>query len=366
MSAILREVDVALFRGGSSKGVFVNERDLPPPGPTRDAAILRLMGSPDPMQLDGLGGTHSSTSKLVAMSPGVGAEFDAAYLFAQIAVEQAVVDYTGNCGNLTAAAALWAAEAAGFAEDGVARTVRLFNANTGRRVDAEVALAEPAPPPAGGDGPAYRGRTVEVRAAFLQPAGAVTGELLPTGQVREVLHTPDGAPFEVSIMDVSGVACFVRASDLGVPATARPHAINGDRDLLARFEALRQAAGRRLGRVSPGSPRLVLGASPHDHERADGAPARSDPHDLIVRAMSMQRMHHACPFTVLQCAAAAALTPGSIVADVARVRDASAVRAAHPKGVAEARVRVGAENALAAIEVVRTARRLLEGRAFLA
>lgn len=365
MSAILREVDVALLRGGSSKGVFVHERDLPPPGPARDAAILRLMGSPDPMQLDGLGGTHSSTSKLVAMSPGDGAEFDAAYLFAQVAVEQAIVDYAGNCGNLTAAAALWAAEAAGFAEDGIARTVRLFNANTRRLIDAQVALADPTALRRG-DGPAYLGQAVEVRAAFLRPAGAVTGELLPTGQVREALHTPDGGRFEVSIMDVSGVACFVRAADLGVPATARPEAVNGDRDLLARLEALRQAAGRRLGRVSPGSPRLVLVSAPQDHALADGAAVRGEAHDLIVRAMSMQRMHHACPFTVLQCAAAAALTPGSIVADAARVRDASVVRAAHPKGVAEARVCFDAENGLAAIEVVRTARRLMEGRAFLA
>jgi len=344
-----RGLPVTLMRGGTSKGVFVREGDLPPAGPTRDALLLRLMGSPDPMQLDGLGGTHSSTSKVMAMARSERPGCDADYLFAQVAVDQAVVDWAGNCGNLTAAAALYALEHGWRRVPG---KVDLFNVNTGRRVRAELSEGV--------------GGASTVRAAFLDPAGAVTGALLPTGQAREWLETSTGDRIEVTIADVSGAVCFARAADLGVEPLVRPADANADAALLARAEALRAAAGERIGRTSPGSPRLLLVAAPRDHVLADGRAVAATDHDLVARAFSMQKMHHACPVTVLQCAAVAARLPGSVPAALA-TGTGPVFRLANPKAVlkAEAAVAGGAEPTVEWVALTYSARTLLDGVAYL-
>jgi len=338
------------MRGGSSKGVFVREADLPPPGPARDALILRLMGSPDPMQLDGLGGTHSSTSKVVAMAPGGAAGCDARYLFAQVGVERAVVDYAGNCGNLTAAAALYAIQA-GWAQGG---GVTLLNDNTRKVVRAAFDHMSARP-----------GGACDLRLTFLDPAGAVTGRLLPTGNLKDRVVASEGRSLEVSILDVSGAVCFARAEDLGFAEDVAPAAVNGDGARLELLESVRVAAGRLIGGVSAGSPRLVLVAAPRRHRLADGRWLASGDHDLLVRAMSMQRMHHACPFTALQCAAVAAMIPGTMAAEAAGPLAGPHVRIAHPKGVGGAAVEPafgGLVSGVAAVTVRRSARRLLDGR----
>jgi len=345
-------IDVALLRGGTSKGVFVEEADLPPPGPERDSVILRLLGSPDPLQLDGLGGGQSSTSKLMALSAGAPHDCDLAYLFAQVAVDAPVVDYAGNCGNLTAAVALLAAERAWVASPGPAR-VMLYNKNTRRRIAAEVVAGE-------------AGEAAEIRLRFLEPAGAVTGRLLPTGRVIEPIRTAAGDELDASIVDVSGVVCFVRAEDLGLSCAVHPAEINADPRTLAWIEAVRQEAGRRIGACSPGSPRLLLVGEAREHRLGDGRLVAATTHDLVGRAMSMQRMHHACPLTVLQCAAAAALIPGSVVAETVQTRES--LKLAHPKKVVEARVGLrSGSGAIPDIEHVRvelSARRLCYGRAY--
>jgi 2-methylaconitate isomerase len=342
-------LDVTVMRGGSSKGVFVRESDLPPPGPARDTFILRLMGSPDPMQLDGLGGTHSSTSKVVAMARGA-AGCDARYLFAQVGVERAIVDYAGNCGNLTAAAALYAVQAGWAQGDGMT----LLNENTRKTVRAAFDHMSAQP-----------GGACDLRLTFLDPGGAVTGRLLPTGNLKDRLVANDGRALEVTILDVSGLVCFARAEDVALAADVAPAEVNGDDARLELLESVRAAAGRLIGGLSAGSPRLLLVAAPRRHRLADGRWLASRDHDLLVRAMSMQRMHHACPFTVLQCAAAAAMIPGSVTAETAGQPGRAAIRIAHPKGVGEAEVEAatgGVSAGVASVTVRRSARRLLDGR----
>lgn len=345
-------IHVVLMRGGTSKGVFVREADLPPAGPQRDAFVLELMGSPDPMQLDGLGGTHSSTSKLMAVSPGLDPEIDAEYLFAQVGVDEPVVDWAGNCGNLTAAVGAYAVDE-GFAEPTEPVTaVRLLNRNTGVRVIAHV-------PTAGGrahsegeerlDGLPTPGATLLTE--WLDPAGSVTGALLPTGSPVDTIDTPTGS-YAVSIVDVAHPAAFVTAEALDLRGDESAAELNADAALLARLQAIRDACAARIGSTSPTVPRIALVSAPPGPEA-----------DLTARVISMGRVHHAYAMTAAMCTAAAARLPGTVVHAVARPGTGAEVRIAHPKGLIAPQVKLDGGRVRSA-SVVRTARRLLEGVAY--
>jgi 2-methylaconitate cis-trans-isomerase PrpF len=361
-----RTLPVVLMRGGTSKGVFVVEDVLPPAGPERDELLLHLMGSPDPMQLDGLGGTHSSTSKVMIVRPSERDDCDVDYLFAQVGVEDARVDYGGNCGNLTTAVGGYAIDEGLVDATEPVTVVRLFNLNTNVRVLAHVPVADGR---ARTDGDCVvagvPGTGARVETEYLDPAGAVLGALFPTGQPCDVVTPDGGEPVEVSILDVAGPVAFVRASDLGLPATLDPAAANRDRALLDRLEAVRAACAVLVGVVSdPSEARAVSPAVPR---LAIVSPPEGEDADVLARVVSMQRVHHACPMTVLLCTSAAALVPGTIPHAVATPIAGGRVRVAHPKGVADATVRFrdGSPCALRSVSVTRTARRLLAGDAFL-
>ncbi|MDH4148245.1 MAG: hypothetical protein OEY23_24060 [Acidimicrobiia bacterium] len=335
-----RDLDVVIMRGGTSKGVFVRLADLAPAGPERDAQLLAVMGSPDPMQLDGLGGTHSSTSKVVAVAPGADptqAEVD--YLFAQVGVDEPVVDYTGNCGNLTAAVGPYAYD------EGLVRSaeVVLRNLNTGVRIRTSFAVAGDRFDPAGDtviDG--VPGSASAVQTDYLDPAGSVTGKLFPSGSRIDVV---DGV--EVSIIDVASPHAFVRAADVGIDGGETQAELNARPELLARLEALRRGCGAAIGVDSAAIPRLVLVSAP-------GGPGA----DVRIRATSMGKVHHAIPGTGALCTAAAVRLAGT----VASVAGGAEVRIEHPKGYADARVHLDeAGGAVRSAGLVRTARRLLTG-----
>lgn len=362
-----RSIRVTLMRGGTSKGVFVAERDLPDAGPERDAFLLALMGSPDPMQIDGLGGTHSSTSKVVAVSRSDRQGVDVEYLFAQVGIDRAVVDYTGNCGNLTSAVAPFALMH-GMVEAGDPSTaVRLFNRNTSTQIVARVATRAARLSVDGDevvDGVPGRGAPIEMD--YLHPAGAVLGVLLPTGNLVDEVTDCDGRTVRATIMDVAGPAAFVAASDLRLPIDVQPATVNSDARLLKRIESVRSSCAAVSGMtesaavataITPALPRLVL------------VGAGNDVVDLTVRVMSMQRMHHATPLTTLLCTAAAVNIAGTIPADVCSRAREGAVRVGHPRGVARARAdvtRSASDSApiVSSVGVTSTARRLLVGEAF--
>ncbi|XVQ07040.1 PrpF domain-containing protein [Spirillospora sp. CA-255316] len=354
-------VPAVLMRGGTSKGLFLHARDLPPPGPARDALVLDLMGSPDPMQIDGLGGTHSSTSKVVVVEPG-GDGDDVRYWFAQVGVDEPIVDWSGNCGNLTSAVGPFAIDE-GLVEavEPVTR-VRLRNGNTGVRILAEVPVR---------DGRARTDGTHRVPGIRRPGAPVVTryvdlGPCFPP-QAPAPAQPLDGAegPVEVTILDVTHPYVFARAEDVRVDlGGARPAVLNQDGDLLARLERLRAEAAVVLGRAatpeeaarrSPIVPRIVL----------VGEPAGDD-HDVAALGVSMGKVHHALPMTGALCLGAAVRLPGTVPAAVARGVTGEAVRIRHPRGVVEvlADVDAAAGRPVRSVGAVRTARRLMAGTVY--
>lgn len=335
-------IAATLMRGGTSKGVFVNAADLPPCGEQRDRFILALLGSPDPMQINGLGGTHSSTSKLMAVSASDHDECDVDYLFAQVGIEQAVVDYQGNCGNLTTAIAPFAIDEGMVAVDGDKATVTLRNLNTGVRVRSTVPLHEGRAAVEGDASVAgVPGTGAPVVTDYLDPGGSVLGSVLPTGQACDRVALNDGTEIEASIVDVTSPHAFVRGADV-------------DLHDLDQLELIRAACGETVGLDSLAIPRLVIVDSPTDGHA-----------DIECRATSMQRLHHAIPMTGALCTAAAVGLDGTIPNDAATEPAGSnrTLRLRHPKGVVELRAEVSGNEVLS-VGVTRTARRLLRGDAF--
>ncbi|WP_019928489.1 PrpF domain-containing protein [Nocardia sp. BMG111209] len=356
-------IPAVLMRGGTSKGVFLHARDLPPAGPERDALVLDLLGSPDPMQIDGLGGTYSSTSKVMVVD--LEADGTVAYWFGQVGIDTPTVDWKGNCGNLTTAVAAFAVDEGLVPAVEPVTRVRMINGNTGVRIDAEVPVRDGHARVDGEQRVAGVPRPgAPIATHYLNPGGAVTGRLLPTGRARDVVELPDG-PLELSLVDVTTAYVFVRAADLGVVPHARTVAEwNADRDLLHRIETAREAAAQLLGVVekasdaaelSPVVPRIVLVGPP--------SPAA----DLEVVAVSMGAVHRAAPMTAALCLAAAVRLPGTLPREYARV-PTGALRIGHPLGTVDvlAEVRTGSAGTpeVASVGVVRTARRLMKGVAY--
>jgi 2-methylaconitate cis-trans-isomerase PrpF len=353
------------MRGGTSKGLFLHARDLPPAGPHRDALILDLMGSPDPMQIDGLGGTYSSTSKVMIVEPGP--DSTVLYWFGQVGVDTPTVDWSGNCGNLTTAVAAFAVDEGLVPAVTPLTRVRLLNGNTGVYIDADVPVERGRVSTRGTQRVAGVPRPgAPITTYYQNPGGSITGRLLPTGRVADVVDRPDG-PLTVSVVDVASAFVFAHASDFEVVPGARTVTeLNSDRALLQRIEQVRGEAARLFGAVdrardaptlSPVVPRIVLVAPPDNPATAD----------LDVVAVSMGAVHRALPMTAALCLAAAARIPGTVV-HASAARMGPGLRVAHPLGQVEVRsdVEVSEDGLLVvrSVGVVRTARRLMSGDAY--
>ena len=290
---------VVFMRGGTSKGLFFHRRDLPVERADWDALFLAALGSPDAhgRQLDGMGGGISSLSKAVAASRSARPGVDIDYLFAQVAVDQALVDYGSNCGNLTAAVGPFAVdEGLVQAADGEA-VLTLYNCNLDQRIEARFAVADSRAVVEGHtvlDGVAGAG--APIRLAFLEPGGAVTGRLLPTGQARDTLDVPGAGRIEATLIDASTALVIVRAADLGVSGVELPEQIEADPALSERLEAIRRVAARRLG-VAPESesvPKVGFVAPPAGAPTLSGARLPADAVDLTARVISMGRPTGRC------------------------------------------------------------------------
>jgi len=359
MGEAIRSVPAVLMRGGTSKGLFLHARDLPPAGDERDDLILRIMGSPDPMQIDGLGGTFSSTSKVVVVEP---VDDDSVrYWFGQVGIDRAVVDWSGNCGNLTSAVGAFAVDEGLVPAGGPQRRLMLHNANTGVDVEVELRVDGGRAATTGDLAVAgVPGTGAPVVTRYLEPGGGVLGALLPTGSARDTLVI-DGIPVELSIVDATHPYVFIAAAAVGLaPDDARtPEQLNADTAFLERVEAVRGAAAARVGvastaraaaEESPIVPRIVL-VHPDDEAQ------------LRVTAFSMGRVHRAVPMTAALCIGAAAQLAGSVVAELTGPRER--VRIRHPKGLAEVVVETrDGDDPVRSVGVVRTARRLMDGRAY--
>lgn len=362
-------VPAVVMRGGTSRGVFFKDEDLPVDPVVRSAMFVEVMGSPDPLQVDGLGGTTSGTSKVMVVGRSDRSDCDVAYSLGQVAVSAPDVHYRSNCGSLAAAVAVFAVD------EGLVDVVtephtivRMVDRNTGVRLHARVPVRGGRPVLEGDWAIPGIGRPgAPIVTTYLEPGGAILGKVLPTGGVCDDITVPGIGTVTVSIVDVTCATVFVDGADIGVTARDDPSAVNADPAALARVETLRAACAVRLGmardtddatRTTPQQPKVTVCARPDD-ERGDGGAS------LDVRTFSMGRMHAAFPVTGLLCTAAAAAIPGTIPHRLRTDQGASTARLRHARGVIPVDVDLTAsphsQPDVRTVSIVQTARRIMRG-----
>jgi hypothetical protein len=363
-----RRIRAVYMRGGTSRCLVFHEEDLPRPGAGRDQILLAALGSPDPYgrQLNGMGGGISSLSKACIIGPPSHPDADVDYTFAQVDVKSPLVDYTGNCGNCSSAVGPFAIDEKLVVPSANPAVIRIHNTNTRKRILAHVPIEEGEAAVAGDFVlPGVSGRGARITLDFLDPGGAVTGRLLPTGRPRD-----DVAGLPASLVDATNPMVFVRARDLALVGTEAPAAIDADRALAARLEAIRVEAARLMGMPpSPALPKIALVAPATPFPALDGRTWGADTVDLLARVISMGNCHRAFALTSAMCLAVAARIEGTVVHECVSASRASGVRDAdvrlgHPSGVLPIAASVVSENGhprAERVRVYRTARRLMEG-----
>ena len=363
------------MRGGTSKGVFLRPEHLPPPGPERDRLLLRIIGSPDPYgkQIDGMGAATSSTSKVVMISKSSRPDCDVDYLFGQVRIDAPVIDWSGNCGNLTTAVGPFAISEGivGAQPDGVA-LVRIWQVNIGKRILAYV-------PVRGGqvveegdfelDGVTFP--AAEVKLEFMDPGGE-EGQMFPTGSVLETLEVPGIGKIEATLINAGNPTVFVTAAALGLKGTEMQPEVDGNGALLARMEAIRirgavkmkLAANPAEAAARGHTPKLAFIAPPADYTASNGKAVPAASIDLLARIVSMGRLHHAMTGTGGVAIGVAAAIPGTLVQKTMRPGAPGRIRFGHPSGTlsvgAEAEAR-GGDWVVRKALLSRSARRLMEG-----
>ena len=379
-------IPATYIRGGTSKGVFFRLKDLPEvaqvPGPARDNLLLRVIGSPDPYgkHTDGMGGATSSTSKTVILSKSAQADHDVDYLFGQVAIDKAFVDWSGNCGNLTAAVGAFAisgglVDADRVPRDGIAE-IRIWQANIGKTIIAHVPMTDGEVQETGDfelDGVTFP--AAEVRIEFLDPADA-TGAMFPTGSLVDTLELPQdvvaAGSLQATMINAGIPTIFLNAAELGYSGCELQEAINGDQAALECFEQIRAHGALRMGLIDKleqaaerqHTPKVAIVAAPAEYISSSGKTIAAADIDLNVRAMSMGKLHHAMMGTAAVAIATAAAIPGTLVNLAAGGGERNAVRFGHPSGT----LKVGAEAtcrddewAVEKVVMSRSARVLMEG-----
>jgi len=356
------KIPAVYMRGGTSKGVFFRLQDLPPAareaGPARDALLLRVIGSPDPYgkQIDGMGGATSSTSKTVILSPSTRPGHDVDYLFGQVSIDSAFVEWTGNCGNLSAAVGPFAIaqgliDPARVPRNGLC-TVRIWQANIGKTIVAQVPIVDGEVQETGNfelDGVTFP--AAEVALEFIDPADEGDGEgggaMFPTGRVVDDLEVPGVGTFKATLINAGIPTIFLDAADIGYTGTELQEAINGDARALAMFETIRAHGALKMGLIQhigeaarrQHTPKVAFVAPPTGYTASSGKAVQAADVDLLVRALSMGKLHHAMMGTVAVAIGTAAAIPGTLVNLAAGGGARQAVRFGHPSGT----LRVGAE-----------------------
>ncbi|MEJ6521204.1 2-methylaconitate cis-trans isomerase PrpF [Shewanella bicestrii] len=355
------KVAATYMRGGTSKGVFFRLQDLPEaaqvPGPARDALLLRVIGSPDPYgkQIDGMGGATSSTSKTVILSKSSQADHDVDYLFGQVSIDKPFVDWSGNCGNLTAAVGAFAIsngliDAERIPQNGVC-TVRIWQANIGKTIIAHVPITNGEVQETGDfelDGVTFP--AAEVQIEFMNPAADEDGDggsMFPTGNLVDVLEVPGVGSFNATMINAGIPTIFINAEDLGYTGTELQDDINSDNAALAKFETIRAHGAVRMGLIKhideaasrQHTPKVAFVAKPKNYVSSSGKAVAAEEIDLLVRALSMGKLHHAMMGTAAVAIGTAAAIPGTLVNLAAGSGEKEAVRFGHPSGT----LRVGAQ-----------------------
>jgi probable AcnD-accessory protein PrpF len=380
------KVAATYMRGGTSKGVFFRLQDLPAaaqvPGAARDALLMRVIGSPDPYgkQIDGMGGATSSTSKTVILSKSTRPDHDIDYLFGQVSIDKAFVDWSGNCGNLSAAVGPFGitnglVDPSRIPQNGVA-TVRIWQANISKTIIAHVPITNGAVQETGDfelDGVTFP--AAEVQLEFMDPAAeeeGAGGSMFPTGNLVDDLEVPGVGTFKATMINAGIPTIFINAADIGYKGTELQDDINGDNKALAMFETIRAYGAVRMGLIKhideaakrQHTPKVAFVAQPADYVSSSGKAVSAKDVNLLVRALSMGKLHHAMMGTAAVAIGTAAAIPGTLVNLAAGGGNLDAVRFGHPSGT----LRVGAQATQADGEwsvtkaiMSRSARVLMEG-----
>lgn len=379
-------IPATYLRGGTSKGVFFRLQDLPAPaqvpGKARDALLMRVIGSPDPYgkQIDGMGAATSSTSKTVILSRSSRPDHDVDYLFGQVSIDSAFVDWSGNCGNLSAAVGPFAianglVDPARVPHDGVA-VVRIWQANIGKTIVSHVPITGGAVQETGDfelDGVTFP--AAEVQLEFMDPAAdedGAGGSMFPTGNLVDDLEVPGIGVLKATMINAGIPTIFLNAEQIGYTGTELQDAINGDPKALATFETIRAHGALRMGLIShvdeaakrQHTPKVAFVAKPANYVASSGKPVAAADVDLLVRALSMGKLHHAMMGTAAVAIGTAAAIPGTLVNLAAGGGAREAVRFGHPSGTlrvgAQAR-QEGGEWVVSKAIMSRSARVLMEG-----
>ena len=354
------KIPATYMRGGTSKGVFFKLDDLPEAaqqaGRVRDQLLLRVIGSPDPYakQIDGMGGATSSTSKTVILAKSQQPEHDVDYLFGQVSIDQPFVDWSGNCGNLTAAVGSFAisnglVDATRIPENGIC-TVRIWQVNIQKTIIAHVPITQGQVQETGDfelDGVTFP--AAEVQIEFLDPAddGEDGGAMFPTGNLVDTLEVPEIGRFQATFINAGIPTIFLNAEDIGYTGSELQDAINGDAKALARFETIRAYGAKQMGLIQDISeaasrqhtPKIAFVSKPKQYVSSSGKTITEQDTDLLVRALSIGKLHHAMMGTAAVAIGTAAAIPGTLVNLVAGGGAREAVRFGHPSGT----LRVGAQ-----------------------
>ncbi|MFC2972343.1 2-methylaconitate cis-trans isomerase PrpF [Azotobacter bryophylli] len=376
------KIPATYMRGGTSKGVFFRLQDLPAPcqvpGEARDKLLLRVIGSPDPygQQIDGMGGATSSTSKTVIVAKSEQPDHDVDYLFGQVAINKAFVDWSGNCGNLTAAVGAFAisgglVDSSRIPQNGIC-TVRIWQKNIGKTIIAHVPITNGEVQETGDfelDGVTFP--AAEVVIEFMDPADG-EGSMFPTGNVVDELEVPGIGTFKATMINSGIPTIFLNAADIGYTGTELQKDINSDAEALARFETMRAYGALKMGLISDISeaaarqhtPKIAFVAPPADYVASSGKQIKAADVDVLVRALSMGKLHHAMMGTASVAIATAAAVPGTLVNLAAGGGQREAVTFGHPSGtlrVGAAAEIVGGEWTATKAVMSRSARVMMEG-----
>jgi len=380
------KVAATYMRGGTSKGVFFRLQDLPEaaqaPGKARDALLLRVIGSPDPYgkQIDGMGGATSSTSKTVILSASTRADHDVDYLFGQVSIDKAFVDWSGNCGNLSAAVGAFAISGglvapARVPRDGMA-VVRIWQANIGKTIIAHIPMTNGEVQETGDfelDGVTFP--AAEVQLEFMDPAAeeeGAGGSMFPTGRLVDELEVPGVGTLKATMINAGIPTIFINADAIGYDGTELQEAINGDAAALAKFETIRAHGALRMGLIKDLSeaatrqhtPKVAFVAQPASYTASSGKQVQAGDIDLLVRALSMGKLHHAMMGTAAVAIGTAAAIPGTLVNLAAGGGEREAVRFGHPSGTLRVGAQATQENGEWTVKkaiMSRSARVLMEG-----
>lgn len=349
-----KKVPCTIMRGGTSKGLFFLEEDLPKEEQLRDKLLLEVMGSPDKKQINGLGGATSVTSKVAILRRSQREDADVDYTFCQVSVDKPLVSLKGNCGNISSGVGPFAIEK-GLVEGVEPITkVRIFNTNTNKIIEEEVPFANGSVVYDGDYAIAgVPGTASPLKLSFVEPAGSMPqeigqGQLLPTGNVVDTLDVPGLGELEVSIVDAANPLVFVKAKDISLRGDELPEEIDQSEKWLELLERIRGVAAVKLGLCSdyrksawetPGIPKMTFVAEAADYVTTSGEKIAKEDIDLLSRMMSMQKTHPNYAMTGAMCTAAAAVIPGSVVNQVLRKDwNKKTLRIAHPGGVIDAGV----------------------------